>query len=168
MDIRNGTRPNFLIIILAAMYLYSIHETQTIPLSLADAWAFFSDPYNLEKITPPDLHLVVENNVPHIIHPGMMITYRIRPFAGIASSWVTEITHVIEDRLFVDEQRFGPYRFWHHQHFFRETPGGTEIEDLVHYALPGGPLGQLVHALAVRRRLADIFAFRRAALARLF
>jgi len=86
----------------------------------------------------------------------------------IPMRWVTEITHVVPLRLFVDEQRFGPYRFWHHQHLFRETPGGVEMEDLVHYALPFGPLGRIVNALVTARQVKEIFEFRRLFLDRSF
>jgi len=81
-------------------------------------------------------------------------------------SWVTEITHVDEGRLFVDEQRFGPYRFWHHQHLFREIEGGVEMRDIVHYALAPG--GGAVRRFLVAPRLAEIFAFRRRALEEIY
>jgi len=93
--------------------------------------------------------------------PGMIVTYSIRPLLGIPVHWVTEITHVREPNLFVDEQRFGPYRFWHHQHHFREVDGGVEMEDLVHYGLPFGGIGRLLGGSHVRRQLAGIFSFRK-------
>lgn len=102
------------------------------------------------------------------MYPGLIIRYRIRPFLGIPIEWVTEITHVVEPRLFVDEQRFGPYRFWHHQHLFRETAGGVEMVDLVHYALPFGPLGRVVNHLLTVAQLEGIFAYRRGVLERTF
>lgn len=95
------------------------------------------------------------------MYPGMLVTYTIRGFPGIPVRWVTEITHVLEPRLFVDEQRFGPYRFWHHQHHFREVEGGTVVEDIVHYVLPFGPAGRIFGGGFVRRQLAGIFSFRR-------
>ena len=88
--------------------------------------------------------------------------------AGIPSTWVTEITQVLNNRLFVDEQRFGPYRFWHHQHHFRETEEGIEVRDLVHYSLPFGPLGKIAHAGLVKRRLEGIFDFRVKAIQAIF
>lgn len=94
------------------------------------------------------------------MYAGMIVVYRVRPFFGLGANWVTEITHVSRPHYFVDEQRFGPYKFWHHQHHFRAVEGGTLIEDLVHYALPLGPLGRMAHALAVRRQLDRIFGYR--------
>ena len=48
-------------------------------------------------------------------------------------SWVTEITQCKENEYFIDEQRFGPYKFWHHKHFINEVPGGIEMEDVLDY-----------------------------------
>ena len=38
-------------------------------------------------------------------------------------------------RIFVDEQRFGPYSLWH-QYFNKTIPGGVSMEDIVDYKLP--------------------------------
>jgi ligand-binding SRPBCC domain-containing protein len=102
------------------------------------------------------------------MYAGLVVTYRIRIPPGVPSTWVTEITHVREPHFFVDEQRFGPYRFWHHQHHFQEKDSGVEIQDIVHYGLPLGVLGRLPHFFVVRRQLRSIFAFRRAALDKRF
>ncbi len=93
--------------------------------------------------------------------PGQIIEYVVSPFPFVKMGWVTEITYVAEGRYFVDEQRFGPYSFWHHKHFLREKNGGVEMEDIVDYALPFGLLGRLAHALFVKRRLEKIFEHRR-------
>ncbi len=143
------------------MKLYRLRAVQRLRVSLEEAWEFFSDPGNLSAITPPWLGLQVTSALPPKMHPGMIITYRVRPLPGVSVPWVTEITHVVEPYLFVDEQRFGPYRFWHHQHHFREIQDGVEICDLVHYALPLGPVGRAVRRWLVGRRLEQIFAFRR-------
>ena len=142
-----------------------LRETQRLPISLMEAWRFFSDPRNLPRITPPSLGLEVTSDLPGEMYPGMIITYRVRLVPGVSVGWVTEITQVREPSLFVDEQRFGPYRFWHHEHHFREVEGGVEMEDIVHYALPFGKIGGVFGGPLVRRRLARIFAFRRRFLA---
>ena len=99
----------------------------------------------------------------------MMIRYRVRPLLGIPVTWVTEITHVQPRERFVDEQRVGPYRIWHHEHHFRELPGGRiEMTDRITYQLPFGWLSEPVHALVVRRQLAHIFSYREKAVAKLF
>ena len=140
---------------------YVLKEVQRLPISLAEAWSFFSDPRNLPRITPPSLGLEVTSDLPGKMYPGMIITYRIRPIPWVSVGWVTEITHVREPSLFVDEQRFGPYRFWHHEHHFRKAEEGVEMEDIVHYALPFGTIGRVFGGSLVRRRLAEIFSFRR-------
>jgi ligand-binding SRPBCC domain-containing protein len=99
--------------------LYRFEARQALPASLSAAWEFFSDPRNLSRITPPALDFKILADLPEKIHAGMLIPYRVRPLAGIPVTWVTAITHVEGPRLFVDEQLFGPYRFWSHQHFFK-------------------------------------------------
>ena len=146
----------------------ALREVQRLPISLPEAWSFFSDPRNLPRITPPSLGLEVTSDLPGVMYPGMIITYRVRPIPWVSVGWVTEITHVREPVLFVDEQRFGPYRFWHHEHHFREVEGGVEMEDIVHYALPFGTIGRVFGGPLVRRRLERIFSFRRRFLVREF
>lgn len=63
-------------------------------------------------------------------------------------------------KKFIDEQRFGPYKFWHHKHFFKPVPGGVLCTDLVYYALPFAFLGQLAHWLFVKKQLKNIFDYR--------
>lgn len=147
------------------MKIYILREEQFISMPVPQAWEFFANPANLPLITPPDLGFSITGTIPERMHAGMIVTYTVTPFAGFRVDWVTEITHAEEPRFFVDEQRFGPYRFWHHQHHFTERDGGTLMTDLVHYALPFGLLGRLAAPL-VRRRLERIFSFRRETLAR--
>lgn len=148
------------------MKLHLLEERQNLPVTIGEAWTFFSDPANLARITPPSLGFEVTSPPAERMYAGMIVTYRIRPFFGVRVSWVTEITHVDEPHLFVDEQRFGPYRFWHHQHLFREIEGGVEMRDLVHYALPPG--GGAARRLLVAPRLREIFGHRREVLERTF
>jgi len=147
--------------------MYTLRRSQQLPITLGTAWQFFSDPRNLPVITPPDLGFEITSGLPERMYAGMVVTYRVTALAGIRVNWVTEITHVQEPTFFVDEQRFGPYRFWHHQHHFKAVAGGTEMTDLVSYLLPLQPFGQLA-APVVRRRLDDIFDYRRQVLATIF
>lgn len=150
------------------MRLHRFATTQLLPIELDDAWRFFSNPRNLQLITPPALNLVPTSKLPDAMHPGLLVTYQIKPALGIPVGWVTEITHVVERQLFVDEQRSGPYRFWHHQHHFRAVPGGTEACDILHYAVPFGLAGELLGGGLVKKRVSEIFEYRRLALARRF
>lgn len=140
--------------------LHRLKTLQRLPIRIEEAWSFFSDPQNLRAITPPWLDFQVTSDMPERMHAGMIVSYTVRPMLKIPVRWVTEITHVNEPHFFVDEQRFGPYRLWHHQHHFRPIAGGVEMEDLVHYVLPFGPLGSLVHAVQVRKQLKEIFDYR--------
>ena len=148
------------------MKLHLLEARQNLPVSIAEAWEFFSDAGNLARITPPSLGFEVTSAPAERMYAGMIITYRVRPLFGVPVGWVTEITHVDEPHRFVDEQRFGPYRFWHHQHLFREIEGGVEARDIVHYALPAG--GGAVRRMLVAPRLREIFAYRRDVLERTF
>ena len=142
------------------MKLYRLERSQTLPISVELAWSFFSDPRNLSEITPPSLGLRVTSDLPDRMHEGMIISYRLHPLFGVRLSWVTEITHVDEPTAFVDEQRFGPYRFWHHLHTFTSVDEGVEVRDLVSYGLPFGPVGRVCHGALVRSNLDRIFDFR--------
>lgn len=102
------------------------------------------------------------------MYPGQIIHYTVTPMLGIKLQWVTEITHVADKSFFVDEQRFGPYSFWHHKHFLKEIPGGVEMEDIVHYKIPMGFLGTLAHPFLVKPKLEEIFEYREKKLIELF
>jgi ligand-binding SRPBCC domain-containing protein len=102
------------------------------------------------------------------MYPGQIITYTIYPVAGIPVHWVTEITQVQKPFYFIDEQRFGPYACWHHEHRFVSIEGGVEMKDIIYYKMPFGPLGKLIHALKVKKDLENIFAYRKIKLESLF
>jgi ligand-binding SRPBCC domain-containing protein len=146
------------------MKIYTLRREQFLPVTLAEAWAFFATPANLDRITPDFMKFRITSAAVEKMYPGQIITYKIGLLPGITQGWVTEITHVREQQFFVDEQRFGPYRFWHHQHHFEPVDGGVRMVDEIHYAAPFGILGRLVHALYIRRTLEKIFSFRFACL----
>ena len=102
------------------------------------------------------------------VYPGQIIVYIVTPILNIPIKWVTEITHVVDKKYFVDEQRFGPYALWHHKHFIKEIDGGIEMEDVIHYKIPFGPLGVLANYLFVQKKLGSIFVYRRKKLIELF
>ncbi|MEM7007555.1 MAG: SRPBCC family protein [Thermodesulfobacteriota bacterium] len=129
-------------------------------MDIKEAWEFFSNPNNLPLITPPSLNLKITSELPDKMYTGMIITYTVAPVMNIPMTWVTEITHVDEPHFFIDEQRFGPYKFWHHQHKFTQIEGGVEATDLVNYALPIDPLSRMANELMVKSQLNEIFDFR--------
>ena len=141
--------------------VYSFKKVQTIPVSLTEAWNFFSDPSNLAAITPADMGFkVLPAYNESKMYPGQLIEYIVSPIAGIRLYWMTEITHVQSPHFFVDEQRFGPYSFWHHQHFFKEIDAGVEMTDIVHYKIPYGFLGDIANTFFVKNKLEKIFDYR--------
>lgn len=148
--------------------LYAIHTTQKLPISLQEAWDFIANPKNLGVITPDTMGFKTLSGDDRKMFAGQIIEYTITPLFGLKMSWVTEITHVQDKAFFVDEQRFGPYAFWHHKHFLKEIPGGVEMEDIVHYKVPMGFLGKLAHPLLVKPKLKEIFDFRQKKLVELF
>ena len=101
------------------------------------------------------------------MYAGQLITYKVTPMMGIPLTWVTEITQVREGAFFIDEQRFGPYKLWHHEHFFREVDGGVEMTDVVHYALPLDPFSRIMLPF-VRKKLNHIFQYRQEAIEKIF
>lgn len=143
-------------------------QIQDLPVSLEEAWAFFSSPANLDAITPPDLGFRILSDLPGRMFEGQIIEYRVKIAPMLWLPWVTEIKAVKEGQSFIDEQRFGPYGFWHHRHSFDPLPGGVRMTDVVHYALPMWPLGEWADPWFVRPKLTRIFGYRREVLARKF
>lgn len=151
------------------MKIYHLKQKQFLPITLTEAWSFFSDPRNLESITPPRLKFQIVNvSMDRDVYEGQVIHYRIQILPLVWVTWLTEITKVKNMEYFIDDQRLGPYSLWHHQHHFREVRGGVEMSDAVTYALPLGWLGRIAHALFVRAELLSIFLHRRQVLERRF
>lgn len=143
------------------MKIYNLQRKQILPISLKEAWAFFSTPKNLSRITPDHMGFkILYQSGGEKTYAGQIIRYKVNVLPGIHAHWVTEITHVAEPHYFVDEQRFGPYALWHHQHHFKETPEGVEMTDEVNYAIPLGILGRLANSLFVQRQVNAIFDHR--------
>ena len=144
------------------MGAHSFKAVQVIPVTIEEAWNFFSNPSNLPLITPTAMAFkIISQHHGEKMYPGQIIEYQVAPVAGIRLYWMTEITHVEEHKYFVDEQRFGPYAMWHHQHFFREAPGGVEMTDIVHYKNPLGFIGSAFDPIITKPRLRQIFDYRR-------
>lgn len=141
------------------MSTFQLVRSQVIPLPLERVFPFFAEPRNLARITPPGLGFRIMTPGPLVMATGLRIEYRVSPL-GVPQRWVSEITLWDPPHRFVDEQRVGPYRRWHHLHEFLPAPGGTEVRDVVTYALPFGILGALAHRIFVRRQLEAIFAHR--------
>ncbi len=139
------------------------------PISLEEAWAFFSRPENLNELTPADMSFEILTDIKDKpMYEGMLIRYKIAPMFNIKMNWCTEITHIRDREYFIDEQRFGPYALWHHEHHFKAVEGGTLMKDQLHYAIPFGPIGQLANAIFVGNKVEEIFDFRYQAIEEFF
>ena len=151
------------------MGFYQFKKTQEINASLEEVWEFISNPANLKKITPDYMGFdITSKDVPSKMYPGMIISYKVSPLFGIKTTWVTEITHLKENSYFVDEQRVGPYKIWHHQHMIQPTEKGTLMTDIVSYQPPLGLLGSVANTLIIKGKLNEIFDYRTKVLDEIF
>lgn len=145
------------------MKLYTLRNKQKLNIDKRTAWEYFSNPRNLEDITPKNLSFkITRKPLEDKMYPGMIVTYKISPFPFVSFNWVTEITQVRETEFFIDEQRFGPYRFWHHKHILHEVDSGKaiEMEDIVDYGLPFGWIGRIAGFFFIHKRIREIFTYR--------
>jgi ligand-binding SRPBCC domain-containing protein len=147
---------------------HKLYNKQFLPIDIKLAWEFFSSPKNLSKITPSYMDFQITSELPEEMYEGMIITYTVKPVAGIPVNWVTEISHTRKPYFFIDTQLSGPYKLWHHQHLFKEVKNGIEMEDIVHYKLPFGILGNIANFLFVKKQLEGIFNYRQNILSEIF
>ena len=140
--------------------MYQLIKKQIVHTDLNTCWDFFSNPANLKVITPDYMGFNVKTQTPNEMYEGLIIGYSVSPLLNIPMEWVTEITHVKDNLFFVDEQRVGPYKLWHHEHHFKEVEEGVEMIDIVSYQPPFGILGKLVHPFIIKPKLEQIFAYR--------
>lgn len=144
------------------MPLYTLETEQKIPAQLDRVWDFISSPKNLKIITPDYMGFdITSNNLPEKMYAGMIISYKVSPAFGIKMNWVTEISQVKDFEFFIDEQRIGPYKFWHHQHILQKIDGGVLMKDIVNYQPPFGLLGSAANSLFIKNRLNEIFEYRK-------
>lgn len=141
---------------------------QVVAASLDVVWEFFSSPANLSRITPPKMGFLITSPEQKEMYPGMFISYTVSPAFGIRLNWVTEITQINKRKFFIDEQRRGPYRIWHHEHHFKEVKGGVEMHDILYYAVPFGFIGTLANLFFVRKKVNQIFKYREKRIEELF
>ncbi len=151
------------------MSIYRLRKEQFIPKDIETVWMFFATPENLNKIMPGDtkFEFLTQMHGEHV-YRGMKIEYKIRPFLNIPFLWVTEIKEVMNRYRFTDIQLKGPFALWEHTHTFTTVDGGVRMTDDLRYALPLGPLGNLVNALFMRRRLHNLFDDREKAVKQYF
>ena len=160
-------RPRDVVQVMLSGPTHVLERSQRIELPAAEAFEFFADAHNLERITPEFLGFSITTTGAIEMRAGALIDYRLR-LRGVPLRWRTRIEVWEPPRRFVDLQLHGPYSLWEHTHTFTpDGPGAVLIGDRVRYALPLGPLGEIAHALLVRRDLERIFDHRRSTVARL-
>ena len=151
------------------MSFYQYKAEQVLNATMSDVWDFISSPKNLKEITPDYMGFdITSEGVGEKMYQGMIISYRVKPLLDIPTEWVTEITHVKDGEYFVDEQRVGPYAMWHHQHHISPVDGGVLMKDVVSYSPPMGFLGAIANKLVIKKKLNEIFDYRREVLEKLF
>jgi len=149
--------------------MYQLRKKQKIPVSIDKAWAFFSNPDNLGRITPASMKFkVLSRSDAGDMYPGMIISYRLYPIFKMQIKWATEITQVKEKEYFIDNQIKGPYKIWHHEHRFKSINHGVEMEDILYYDLSWGILGRFIHSLFIRQKVHEIFNYRAQKIKELF
>ncbi len=150
------------------MKIHLLEVKQKLPINIDRAWEFFSSPQNLDTITPEDMKFQIISGADKKAFSGQIITYKIKPLLNISMLWVTEISQCVDGKYFIDEQRFGPYKFWHHQHHFEVTDDGVLITDILHYALPYRWLGEIMGKLFIHSKIKNIFTYREKKLNEIF
>ncbi len=149
--------------------IYSLETKQIIDRPIEEIWSFFTNPKNLNQLTPSDMNFKILSGSSDDFYEGKIISYSINPFKFYNIKWVTEITTIKKNDFFIDEQRFGPYKMWHHEHhFIKNNDNTTTIYDKVIYKLPYGIIGKLSHKLFIKKRLLEIFNFRKKTIKKLY
>jgi ligand-binding SRPBCC domain-containing protein len=151
------------------MKVYTQKYKQFIHADIDTVWDFFSNPSNLGKITPAEMNfktLYITGG--ETMYAGQLMSYKVSPFPFMRIRWTTEIKVAKYQQHFIDEQKFGPFAMWYHQHFFEVKDGGVEMIDEISYAIPFGFLGRLANSLLVEKQVKNIFKFRKEAVERIF
>ena len=151
------------------MSVFQYTAEQFLPIEIKNAWEFFSSPKNLSVITPPEMGFTILTELNgKEIYDGMLIDYTVKPLLGIAMHWQTKICNVEKYKVFADTQLKGPYKLWEHTHTFEEINDGVLMKDIINYELPFGFIGDFVHTLVVKKKIENIFAYRKSVLEKIF
>jgi len=151
------------------MPTYYYVTEQLLPTDINKSWDFFSSPDKLALITPPAMDFKILTALDgREIYEGMLINYTVKPLWGLKFHWLTEICEVNKPLFFIDRQLKGPYKLWEHTHTFMEKDNGVLVKDEVKYQLHFGVIGNIIHSLLVRKKIEDIFIYRKNVLRQLF
>lgn len=149
--------------------MYSLSTKIKINAPIDEAWSFFTKPKNLSNLSPNDVKFKIISGKSDSFYEGKIISYKIKIFPFTFINWTTEITKVVENKLFIDKQLFGPYKLWvHEHHFIQNDDGTTTISDKVKYKLFFNTFSKILHKLFIKKKLISIFNFRRSKSKELF
>ena len=139
--------------------MYTLETELVVKTTRERAWEFIRNPGNLNRITPDDMDFKIVSDLPEEMYEGMLVEYRVNiPLLG-KTTWVSELKNIQPLHSFVDEQKIGPYRFWHHYHGIEQAPDGVRLIDRVSYLPPFGPLGRLAKTLFIGKQAHPDCAF---------
>ena len=142
---------------------YVIERRLWLPRPRPEVFAFFADPGNLARVSPPPADLRWLAPPPASLGAGAVLDFSIR-LGGLRVRWRVFVREFDPPYRFIDAQLWGPFARWEHRHVFVEGPPGgpvgTWVEDRVTYRLPLGALGRLAHRLGAGRRIARVFEYR--------
>lgn len=150
------------------MKTYKLTKCIELPISIEKAWEFFSNPNNLSNIMPSAMQFQIVDGATLPIFEGQIIQYSVSPLPFYKTTWISEMNHIKKPHFFVDTQLEGPYKLWHHKHFLESTKNGTKITDVIHYQIPLGIIGKILHPILVKPKLEEIFKYRSQKINQLF
>lgn len=151
------------------MAIYYFNTEQFLPIDIDASWDFFSSAKHLALITPPEMDFKILSKLhDREIFEGMIIDYTVKPLFNIKVKWQTEIGEVNKPDYFVDRQVKGPYKVWEHKHIFIKKDNGVMIKDEVKYQLPFGMIGDIAHQFLIRKKIENIFIYRKHVLLKMF
>jgi len=150
-------------------YIHHYKTEQQLPISIEEAWDFFSSPKNLSAITPPEMEFkILTKDLNKDIFEGMEIDYRVRPLLRIPMKWKTRLCQIDTKKSFTDIQLKGPYSIWEHTHTFEKNANGILMKDVIKYKVPMGIFGNWLNSLFIRKKIENIFNYRKETLEKIF
>ena len=152
LDPKSGRKPR----------IQTFERSTVVPKDLSAVFSFFSDPANLQALTPPALGFHMLTPSPVQMRRGTVLEYTLN-VRGVPLRWKTLIERFEPQARFVDLQLRGPYLLWRHRHGFEPVDGGIAVLDCIEYALPLAPLSD-VALHTVSGDLRRLFDYRQARL----
>jgi ligand-binding SRPBCC domain-containing protein len=136
-----------------------MHNKNILPISLDEAWEFFSTPKSLAVLTPAAYQFKIIGALENKMYVNQKITYQLKMY-GLPMNWVSEIVEYEEGKIFTDKMSKGPYKTWYHEHKFTKIDVGVLVEDIINYEVGFGFLGGFIDKVFVSKQLKSLFDYR--------